>query len=201
MWEYMLREDREHDLADLSAAKQWALRGEPPGDRDPWVPGVVATWMDGVHTLRSLAPRLKKRKGREPAISPEQADNLFGDFLRMLRPSVVTRGEGPIRTTTFVGVRLSPLADVNDPRMRQPWGNWAMTVDHIWAGVFGSMVSDDFAPVCSRCGQELGTTPKGRRPRAGMCSKCRYANWYAKQPKAKMRARWRANKAAQREQE
>jgi hypothetical protein len=208
-WQYMLAEDREHDLADPDSAARWVAEDDPPhpGASD-WQPAVVRAWVEAVHTLRSVALRLKRRRGRESAFTPQQADHVFECYLRMLSPVIRGReqlriyrgpaGQEPIRAATFRGVKLDYRFDIDDPRMAEGYGLWWLTSEGMWAEAFGSMVSDDFDPVCSGCGSPLGLTPKGRRPRADQCGKCRFAAWKKKQPRAKLRAMWREAKAKER---
>jgi hypothetical protein len=188
LWEYFLSQDKEHDLTDPTTLEQWM----PNAAQD-----CTAIWIEAVQALRSLAPRLKGRRGRPSALTPQEADRIFRSYIDRLRPHVIQESKAadrhePLRAATYQGVRL--YAWIPDNELL----NWAASDRHMWAEVFGSMISGDFSPVCESCGKELGLTPKGRRPRAGMCRRCKFQAWYSKQPREKLQERWRRNKANER---
>lgn len=222
LWEFALACDAEADLTTPSGMAAFlsrveysfgrALRdafsvSELPAD---WDPRFAEEWRTAVNVLRSLAPRLKGRRGRKAEIDPLEADRIFEDHIGRLRPVLrrVNIGAGPVwkvplGVKTFAGVVLRPAYSPTEreetwARYGNEWAIFAFTATRYWRDVFGSMVTDDFAPVCGRCGTELGLTPKGKRPRAGLCAQCRYKAWYEEQPRKRLREKWRSNKAAQR---
>lgn len=188
-WEFVLRQDALNDIADPTAGKKWANQWERSDEwLEPWNTERNATWTQAVHALRSIAPRLKNKRGRPSELAPAEADGVFNDYLGFLRPIVTTSNNKPLRASNYRGLRFV-VWQVEDP------------VHRLWASVFASMITYDFTRVCEKCGQPMPLTPTGKQPRASKCSKCRFNDWYSRQPKKQLRARWRAAKASQREQE
>jgi hypothetical protein len=200
-WQFILQEDESHDLANKVAASKWLAGGEQISEK-PLHPKALGTWINAVQALRSLAPRLKRVRCRPSSLSPSEADMIFDSFLENLRPVVTRKGDdlAPYTSRSVLGVKLHP--DIL--KIMDSWSqicedsSIGAFIEQMWTEVFGSLISDDFAPVCAACGKPLGLTPKGRRPRRGMCSKCRFNAWYKKQSQPKLRERWRANKVAER---
>jgi len=106
----------------------------------------------------------------------------------------------PLTASTFRGPSIScGLISVRDhPNLDFYWAQLAAVQDGFWRLVFASLATDELPPLCRGCGKQLGKTPGGRWPRADVCKKCRFREWYDKQPEEKHRARWRRNKAAER---
>lgn len=184
-----------------------------------WPSEVVQRWQDAVHSLRDLARRLKGcRTGRKPDIDPKVADMVFSENVAELRPVVMMQlgtpwepGDDtpPLIRKNFAGLRLAadPRIEVLTAALRAKDKESAVEATSLfiraftavfWQSVFGSMLTDYFAPICATCGVRLGLTPKGRRPRAGKCRRCQQAEQYASEPLEVKRARWRKNKAEER---
>jgi hypothetical protein len=223
LWEWVLCADREHDLADPTAAAAWfaefRMQQIPLGirwdkDRQPWSRPVAKQWREAVYSLRSLANRLRNRKTRPTPIGPCEADRVFERYVRGLT-LVIRRSDDeyrrgrqgepefvrvPLRASTFRGVSINPgiMSAHDHPDLDRYWAGVAMVMDGYWRLTFGSLAVDQIPPVCTGCGQPLAKTPGGRTPRANRCKKCRFKEWYARQPKTKLRKRWRDNKAAER---
>lgn len=87
------------------------------------------------------------------------------------------------------------------PRFDLDHNRWAVfAIDKFWIRVFGSLIGAGVPPVCPECRQPLGLTPKGRRPRAGMCKRCADAKRYKtlKQDPETLRKKWAEDKKRQR---
>lgn len=218
LWEFVLAADRKLDLADPAAATAWfsAVPNRQIGIRIRWdsdtsqLEGpILEKWRKAVHTLRSLAGRLKGRKTREPGLEPLTADHVFGWYVGQVRLRIARADDDmpskPLTARSFLGVRLgfeviywreSDYPTIPDLYWRQVAG----LMDAFWRQVFGSLATDELKPVCDTCGAELGG-PSGRKPRTGRCKKCVFKAWYKKQPRAKLRERWRAASKATRERE
>lgn len=246
VWEYVLQADKDRDLTDLGQVVEWLAEAKTfshVGEFDEgaierlgekWPVALAAMWVKNVNALRSIAARLKNKKARRSTIAALEADEVFHERIRMLRPAILwnvpddairpakredvtpksvadlggTVGRYlrdvtiPLDSSNFVGIRLLPdlahSAVTLLPQFDIRWAGPAVALDVLWQIVFGSMVDDYFQTVCAKCGVPLGLTPKGRRPRAGLCKSCANKQWLRNQPKEKLRERWKANKAAER---
>ena len=119
-------------------------------------------------------------------------------------------GSGPLTPQSFKGISLSstPGAVFRDTRVRLPTLEQQQQhligwVDDFWQGAFASLLGTGvFLParsgVCGACGRDLGVTPKGHQARAGLCARCRRAEWERSLTKSERQERWRKNKAKQR---
>lgn len=145
-------------------------------------------------------------------------DHIWLRIVRNGRPGGV-----PLTAATFAGLR----AEVEDPRLPtdQPevvgdpqdrlsklQGLFDDVAPHLWCAALvcleellrlhvealASLVTADILPVCSKCAIPLGLTPKGRRPRAGMCGRCKQAAWRQRQGKKVMRDKWKKQQSAKR---
>jgi hypothetical protein len=178
------------------------------------------TFVATVQSLRSLAARLKRCKARPSSLDPDdsgEADRLLDVVLKdrvgITVKRIDRRGErGPLTRRTFGGLRMVvdvPVLEPEEEWLRKfrdvPDGlrGWAIgcyeRLLHFQARAVMSLVADELSPVCSRCGIELGLTPKGRRPRAGKCKRCRYEAWKEKKGRKALQAMWRESKKDERD--
>lgn len=217
LWEWVLREDRRLDLTDPAAALEWFAKHRTyfvpfpvkwDKERPPWPKEVLARWQANVNALRSLAQRLRGRKGRTADIEAFDADDMFARHIYGLRllldaDHLADGQRVPLTASRFTGVSLSfgSVAVSDYPKLDPLWAMLSSVQDAVWRKVFGSLATDQVPPVCSApgCGKPLEPTPGGRVARAPMCKACKYKSWYAKQPKTKLRQRWAANKRNERQ--
>ncbi len=200
-WESVLSADTRTDLTIRASVVAWVSERleENEGIAQSWISMLRnlagawreehdLQWREFVHALRSLAPRLKKRKGRATAMNTDAADDLFRLQIQKLVPFVISpfartsggdiRPQQPLSAKTFKCVRLLPSG--MSSLTAKPIIRLRSVIDAFWQGVFGSMVTDHFLPVCGWCSRELKLNKKGGQVRTQYCSKvCRNAADYA----------------------
>jgi hypothetical protein len=205
LWEYLLTNDEQLDLAKLEQAREWFLASPWSYDEGLgwWTPRAQSNWKRNLLALRSLACRLKGRRtarpGRTALADDLRADQVLFEYVRMLRPvptfleTAGTKGLSPDRWCGIMhcpGVRGAGgerLATAEDPALY-----WQDDFDFFWQAAFLSFVSDTGPRFCEVCGQSLdATTPKGRPSRRRTCGRCNWRRWWGKQPASSRRKKWR----------
>jgi hypothetical protein len=221
LYEYLLAEDARYDLHDLGAATSWLFgrpwwpQDDPDGSRtgNPgfWREEDQAAWQRNILALRSLARRLARKRVRHGFPDTPHDRRLFDKVLRehLARMRLVVRDDGrrvkgvrpALSRASFVGLTPWPTLEqggIVTPMVPDVANFCRLGV--FWQCVFYSLVSGDFAPACERCGTLLpARTKTGRASRQKLCEGCRWASWWARQPAARKRAKWRKDKRSQRE--
>jgi hypothetical protein len=143
------------------------------------------------------------------AMDDSLADRFFAKFIGYLRLELrlkAGRAGELLSVRSFAGARLVP----EFPREARELGRTGNTPSMayategfytFWIEAFGSLVMDQFAPVCGRCGVELALTKTGRPPRRKYCDKCHFPAWREEQKPEEMRKKERNKKRAQRARE
>jgi hypothetical protein len=219
-WEAVLAADQRFDLTDVRVAGEWLVGAghmqsvEFEGVRHPdwngWGTDTHRLFRHRLEALRSVAARLKGARTRQPRMEPFKADGVFKEYLDRLRLFARTNRSGrnvkPLDKRVFAGIGVQVVvskADIEElaAEIGKDRPNVRLTLEHLerfWGSAFGSLVVPDITPLCGRCGRDLGTTPTGRRSRAGLCKACRNPDWKEKQGPAKVRRMWRQYKAEER---
>ena len=119
---------------------------------------------------------------------------LLADTYRGFRLMPTVRAGG-----FFVPLRGGP-PDLGDRSAVEgtPEQYWRDDWNVFWQVVFHGLLVESGPALCEGCGALLGRkTRTGRDKKQRWCGKCRYRKWAVKQPKKKMRAKWRADKKNQ----
>ena len=220
LFEFVAKEDRKLDLADLDNAIQW-LRARPfwPKAKDgarveprPETGRRLAKpdcsgndeveWRRNIQALRSLAGRLTRLKVRTTKMNALVADVIFRDQLEKLvvRPLKKLRRDlpndgrtlSPYSKASLVGyeVQFGPPASENDS---------SVLLDQFWMAVFWSMIPGDGRRVCE-CGRELPShTPTGRPSKKKQCETCKSRRWLKNLDPAVRREGWTFKQRKKRE--
>jgi hypothetical protein len=212
--DYVLAADAKVDLADQKAARDWLTAQRwwpkeatgPDGVDAPYTDlfadqTVLREWERNVICLRSLSHRLTGKRPRRPYYEHPTthitADNVLNGFLEMMRWGAVQLPGGPrapdyLTQKTFGGLLPQPTRG-GTPVPLHAANFFDLAV--FWQCVFYSLVSDAPPNVCAQCGCELkAQTDTGRRSRRTLCKRCTWQKWRRKQPKKKMRDKWKAEK-------
>jgi hypothetical protein len=200
--------EQRRNLSNPVAAWKW-IQSQPwcPGE-SLWTPRAQENWPRNLIAFRSLARRLRCKKGRVSAKKAtvfQLEDGVAMSYLFLLRPVFVARSGGPWFEDTFVAVELGPT--MKTPKVFavppghpmperiavpptevavQPWytvDDW----DVFWQVAFYGLLTGSGPAVCENCGELLG------RNRAKQCGKCRRRKWWDKQPQEKKREKWRTD--------
>lgn len=138
-------------------------------------------------------------------ITAAEADRRFRWHLDRCRPVPVVAPPGAVLgRDTYHGLDLETT-----PASRNEWGTLAdhpgpwprlewVRARQFWVGAFASLVIDDLAPRCLRCGALLPNTPAGRRSRRARCERCTFQLWEARLTPDQRRERWREAKRERR---
>jgi hypothetical protein len=203
LWEYLVGADSKLDLSDAGRAKDWFYSqpwwGAPITLGLGWTTRAEQNWQKNLAALRSLARRLKKRRGYQAESQGEdiEADQVLFKYLDMLRVAVKPSATGePLSRKSFRGWGVFPSV-ANSPGQRATVAHntsryWQNDLDFFWQVVFFSLVDDDAPAFCELCGRHLGDkTKRGKPIKQKLCSSCRHREWKRKQPKKKLREKWR----------
>jgi hypothetical protein len=217
LWRFVLEADRKLDLAHPVRATAW-LRAQWWGTTE-----LPAGWAHNVLALRSLARRLKGRRGTRSVPTGDEnealADRTAYGYLRWMRLSVIQRRPGgPLSAVNFLGIKALPTYPLPPgglplgaesksilARMSFEWDEtdtqamvrdvfWRDDGSVFWQIVFFGVLTDSGAAVCTLCGRGLGErTPKGQAKRQVTCRPCKQRRYWESKPLEEKRARWRAD--------
>jgi hypothetical protein len=218
LWQYLLAADKKKDLGDPAAG--WAWMGRQPwgifAGASRWTDQAQANWRPNLLALRGIARRLARKRPRRQTVEQVEEcgreDRVAYRYIRLMHPCVRFRDGGPsvLYRDTYLGFRLAPTYAA-PPELRHfgdrlsvevtPGGAgqefyWLDDWTVFWEEVFFGLVAEAGPVVCEVCGRDLGvTTATGRPKKQQVCGKCRYRAWYKRQPKTKLRAKWREDYA------
>jgi hypothetical protein len=215
-WAYVLGADQREDLASPEAGRAWLTRQRwyaPTTHGEWWTARAAEGWVGNVHTLRSLAKRLKGRRLRHPSIATDlQADVRLHQAVSLFRVTIDRQPAGgpTLSRHNYRGLVIGPSVSTGfpaDPERSNMGGGgrraepqppppqfWLDDCELFWQLVFHSLLTEGGPACCEACGEVLGdTTPTGRPLRRRHCARCRNKVWWAKQPQERKRAKWRAD--------
>jgi hypothetical protein len=202
-WQFFLKADRERDLSTVASGTAWAFevlrslgyitddRRITPGDnavslKAIW--GLVLQmhsdtdadrewkrkwWAPSVNSLRSVAARFEKFRGRRAEIDPLEADRIARGYLALARPMLQV-GPKPMRE---MRIKLIPEMP-RDANGVQVMANFATAAIVLFQSLFCSMVPTNAEHLCQDCFRELPETNSGKTSRAKRCKRCAYKAWW-----------------------
>jgi hypothetical protein len=214
LWEYLLAADRRSDLSEPAAAWAW-IQTQPWGSATEggrWTDRAKAEWRPNLLALRGIARRLQRKRPRrlteDQVAALRDEDWVAYRYIRLMHPCALhpDGGSAVLFGDAYLGFRLMPTRPVVgsaalmgreslDGTPEEYWiDDWAV----FWQVVFHSLLQDGGPAVCQTCGAFLGRQTKtGRHKKQRQCGKCRWRKWRAKQPKKKMREKWKQDKRNQ----
>lgn len=200
LWKYLLAADKKLNLSDPDAAWKWIQQQNwqlSPNCR--WTPAAAKNWRKNLDALKCMSKRLKSRSVPD---GHQEADTVVEYYVGMLRPTWRPSLHPPwvleLMPTVLdpVGERVWFRGKEDYLIQFSDWEDW----DYFWQLVFRGLLTGTGLSLCKTCGAELPKNPNRRRPsRRETCDSCQWQKWRAKQPKKKMREKWKEDKANQRE--
>lgn len=202
LWGYLLRADDRLDLASPAAGFEWFKSQRwMPSNVEPWSAFQRHEWPTNMHAIRRVANRIRgyrPKQSIDKSMTAKYAEQVFAGYLGKLLPTVHKTGDErrDLSKNNFAGVALIPTK-VDDRNQRIRADNLLSDFDVFWQYVFGSFVAADLVAVCESCGRDLPQSKQGKQSRRRRCPQCNWQQWKKRQPKTKLRAKWRADRIKQ----